>query len=268
MIKLIIEDATINDLTSEQLKFLDWKSLTKTDLDAASTEIISKNCAKLSINMFRHACKTGKVTADAMSTDEWIDFIKENIVYNDDQKAFFGSVQLPYSVVNHFMNMSDRYARNRYVSIIMETQKCIPMDMILADISSSSLSTILRTGSNPALIDYMFSPEGIEIVKRRKFTNDDLAYLTSTEAEKIGLRRKNYTISTKVLSRAGACSDGINYCRRTLKELNVDSIKWDDMIHVLRTNKQICSRAAVHNYISWIIGHSRGVANASEQENA
>lgn len=268
MIKLIIEDATIDNLTSEQLKFLDWKSLTKADVDAASTQIISTNCTKLSVNMFRHACKTGKVTSDAMSPEEWIDFIKENIVYTEDQRPFFSSVQLPYSVVNHFLNMTDRYSRNRYVSILMQTQKCIPMDTILADIDSSTLNAILRTGSNPALIDYMFSPEGVEVLKRRKFTNDDLAYITSTEAEKIGLRRKNYTISPKVLSRAGACSDGINYCRRTLKELNVDSIKWDEMIQVLRTNKQICSRAAVHNYISWIMGHNRGVARASEEVEA
>lgn len=260
MIKLIMENTSINDLTPEQLKYLDWKSVTKSDLENTKPEIISANISKLSPNTFRSVCKMGKVSFDAMKEDEWVDFINEHVRYNDDMEQFFGNLQLPYSLIQKLLN---GYRANSMKNIIYRTQHSVPMDEILKNIDNLNyLNYILRgVDKNDALIDFMFTEEGLAILKTKRSAQlQNLQYLKSTEAEKLGLRVKNHTISPEVLRRAGACSDGINYCRRTLKELGLEKIKWDDMIDILRTNHKIATRPAIYNYVGWIIQSSRNLS--------
>lgn len=264
MIKLIM-DVSINDLTPEQLECLDWKSVTKTDLEDVKPEIISANVDKLSPNTFRAACKMGKITFDVMTEDEWIDFIHGHIRYSDEIEQFFSSVQLPYSIIHKLLHNSNRSSASLR-NAIYSTQKSIPMGEILKNTSTGHLSTVLRgVNKNSALIDYMFTEEGLEILKS-KGSLGNLQYLKSTEAEKLGLRVKNHTISPDILRRAGACSDGINYCRRTLKELELEKIKWDDMIEILRNNHKIASRPAIYNYTSWIIQSSRSISREDHDD--
>ncbi|SOK59335.1 hypothetical protein [Yersinia phage fHe-Yen9-03] len=257
MIKLLM-DVPLSALSTEQLKLLDWKSLNRTDIESVDDEFISANFNKFSTNLVKHLIINGRVTPNVMQHDQWIEFINTQHEIN-----VFKYIQFPYSIINELLenNKSTQFQRK-----IIDTQHSVPIETIINNISPSSLNDMLLSNSNPAVIDYIQTPEGSELLKKRGTgMMNNLNFLTSTEANNMGFVIKNHTISVEVLRRAGACSDGCNYARRILKELNVSHIKWDDAILLIRNSPKLQNRTSIRNYLSWIIESRSRVVRASSE---
>ncbi|AMM44105.1 hypothetical protein FDG95_gp437 [Pectobacterium phage vB_PcaM_CBB] len=251
MIKLCIEDITLNQLEPKLLPFVQWKSLKVSDLEGVSDEIISKYIFQMARPVIKSMIKNKNIDFSHLTDDQWVDLVHE--AYNDDY-SLFDYFQLPYSALMKLLE-SDRNV-NRYASAMAKTQKNMPVQEALRHASNSFLNHILLTNSNPALMDYMFSEEGIAQLKEKRHSQY-LQYLTSEEAKKIGARNiKNRRISPELLRRAGACHNGVSYCSKMLKELNLEQITWDEAIHTIRNNPKLQKRSSLLDYMEWIYQRS------------
>ncbi|AFC21984.1 hypothetical protein GAP32_524 [Cronobacter phage vB_CsaM_GAP32] len=251
MIKLCFEDKTLKDLDANLLPFVQWKSVTVADTEGVPTEVLSKYVFEMAKPVMKSLVKNNRIDLSNLNTKQWIDLIDEA---NRDGYSIFDLVQVPYGVIMEIMNDGTR--RRRHASKIARTQNQMPVELALKHLDTYSIKDVMRTGSNMALLDYMFSDEGVSILKLEHNVNH-FTYVTSAEAAKLGLKIKNRTISTGVLRRAGACSNGMSYCTKILKELNVDSITWDDAIKTIRSNPKLQNRASLFEYMDWIVAHSR-----------
>lgn len=252
MVKLIIEGKKLSDFEPELLKFVEWKSITLDDIDGLSEEIVSKYLPYMSKSVIKHLIKKKQISTLNLSDDEWENLIVECI--NSGFKDIFNYIQIPYSVASKMVNRKNSY----YLNEMLSTQHSIPADVVLKKISGLKLNEILRTNSNPAIIDFMFTKEGIEIFRKRNISS--LTYITSTESKKLGLTTgvpKNRRITPELLRRAGACDAGSSYCTRILKELGVDSITWDEAVMTIRNNPKLQNRPSLMTYMSWIKDNSR-----------
>ncbi|QOI71417.1 hypothetical protein pEaSNUABM50_00556 [Erwinia phage pEa_SNUABM_50] len=264
MIKLILNSTKLSDLTSDQLKFLDWKALSRDDVTESDNEFVVANLNKFSTNLKKHLITSGRINSSAMDHDQWIAFIQEHSYYSSDIDVF-KHVQLPYSVVNQLLTDTS----HRYRSRIVSTQSCVPIEVAIEQVSATEMNDILFSNSNPAIVDFIQTPEGAEAVKKRgKSFLNSLRYLTSAEGERLGVRVRNHTISVEVLRRANACDDGCNYARRILKELDLPSIKWDDAVLRIRNSSKLQGRQALRSYIQWIVESRDRVESAAARVEA
>lgn len=249
MIKLVIEDATLATLDAALIPFVQWKGLKVSDLEGVSEEVLSKNIFKMSTTVIKSLIKNKRISTPKLSDDEWNDLA---IDMHREDKNIFEYVQMPYSALRYILEQN--YGKSRFASYIATTQESFPVQDALECLSASQLNTVLIQNTLPALVDFMFTEEGIEIMKKK----NDLRYvqfLTTEEARKLGLTGnalKNRRISTQLLRRAGACDAGANYCSRILKELKIESITWDEAIVRIRNNPKLQQRNSLISYMNWI----------------
>lgn len=251
MIKLCIEDITLNQLEPKLLPFVQWKSLKVSDLEGVSDEIISKYIFQMARPVMKSLIKNKNINLSHLTDEQWVELVHE--AYNEDY-SLFDYFQLPYSALMKLLE-TDRNV-NRYSTAMAKTQKNLPVQEALRYGSTSFLNNVLLTNSNPALIDYMFSEEGVENLKKKSH-HQYLYYMTSEEAAKIGVRSiKNRRISPELLRRAGACHNGVSYCSKMLKELNLEQITWDEAINTIRNNPKLQKRSSLLEYMEWIYQRS------------
>lgn len=249
MIKLLMKSTKLSELSPELVQYIDWKSLSRDDVNESDNKFVSENFNKFSTNLKKYLISTGSVNSSAMNHDQWIEFIHYLDSTSDDLSTTLKRVQLPYSVVIQVLYSSAQYVVNG----IIRTQPCVPVEFAIKEVSIQALNDILLRNSNPAIVDYIQTPEGAAAVKKRgKTFVNSLRFLTSTESERIGMSSKNFTINSEVLLRVNACSAGRNYARRILKELNLTSITWDDVILHVRNNTKLNNRPSLREYIGWI----------------
>lgn len=249
MIKLCFEDKTLNDIDENLLPFVQWKSLKVSDFENVNSEIISKYIFELARPVMKSLIKAGRVNLSGIDDATWLTLADE--AYYDGYNLF-EIFQLPYSAIANILNNTN--ACNRHASNMAATQVNMPVADAIKHMSTYKISQALLKNSNPALIDFVFSDEGIAIMKTKRI--NDLRYLTTSEAKKLGFETKNRTISPEILRRAGACGNGISYCTKMMKELGVTSIKWDDAILTIRNNPKYQTRSALLEYMEWIYSRS------------
>lgn len=252
-------DTKLKDLNADLLPFVQWKAVTLADLEDAPTEVLSKYVFEMARPVMKALITKKRVDISGISTDEWIGLLDE--CYNSEAYLLSDYVQLPYHVIMTMMETN--YYRNRYGQAFARTQKQMPVEMVLKFLSLHYIGELLRTNSNPGLTDFMFTDEGIAIIKEKMDETSNinhrnfLAYITSEEGEKLGIKVKNITISPELLRRVGACDAGYNYCKKILRELGVERITWDDAVLTIRKDKKLQKRDSLKSYIGWIVENKR-----------
>ena len=249
MIKLVIEDATLATLDAALIPFVQWKGLKVSDLEGVSEEVLSKNMFKMSTPVIKSLIKNKRVSTPSLTDAEWNDLA---IVMHREDKNIFEFVQMPYSALRYIMDQ--HYGANRFANHIAMSQESFPVQDALEHLSISQLNYVLIKNSLHALLDFMFTEEGIAIMKKKNGLHH-LQFTTTDEAHKLGLNGnalKNRRISTQLLRRAGACDAGANYCQRILRELNVESITWNDAIMRIRNSPKLQQRDSLIGYMNWI----------------
>ena len=247
MIKLVIEDKTLADLDAALLPYVSWKSLKLSDLDNVSDSIISDYSYAMNTSVVKSLLKNNRINIKKLSDEHVMDMIENAYMSNFN---IFDYIQLPYHLIKHILD--NDILCNRYATKMADTQSNMPMKDAIKHFYGHSLDGVLYNNSNPALIDYLFSTDGINTYNELKY-KPNINFITSTEAKKLGLNIKNRTINTEVLRRAGACDAGQNYCKKILSELNVESIKWDDAIMMIRNDPKLHNRAKLREYMMWIV---------------
>ena len=247
MIKLQIDDATLATLDPSLLPFVQWKSLRLADFEGVSEEVLSANLFKMAKPVIKSLIKNNRVTTTSITDEQWIEIIDD--AYNNSWNIM-ETVQLPYSVIMFILN--DRRQRDRWSRSMATTQTAMPVTELLQYVDVGGLDNILYHGTNPALAHFMFTDEGLAILKERKINTRYFRSLTSAEFEKVGVRFRNRRISVQLLDRAGACDNGKSYCRKFLNELGLDSITWDEAIVMIRNSKKLQNRPSLYSYVSWV----------------
>lgn len=247
MIKLQMEDATLLTLDSALLPYVQWKSIRLSDLEGVDNEVLNTYLFKMSKPLIKSLIKNKRANPKNCTTEQWIEIL-EHAYYNEGWDIL-SDVQMPYNVIQDIVN--NQIQLRRYGSRIARSQDAIPVVDALKLIDIGDLNKLLFNSLNPAIRHFMFTDEGIEIIKSRNFTKG-LQYLTTEEFNKLGYSIKNRTISTKSLNRADACDAGMKYCRDVLRELNRDSITWDEAIQEIRTNTNLRKRSHLLTYMDWV----------------
>lgn len=249
MIKLVIEDATLATLDAALIPFVQWKGLKVSDLEGVSEEVLSKNLFKMSTPVIKSLIKNKRISTPTLTDAEWEELAVD--MYRED-KNIFEFVQMPYSALRYILDKP--YSSGRFAQHIANTQESFPVQDALEIMSVGNINHNLITNKLPALTDFMFTPEGIEIMKKKGNLNY-IQFTTTEESRKLGLQGnalKNRRISTALLRRAGACDAGANYCRRILSELGVESITWNEAIHRIRSTPKLQTRDSLISYMNWI----------------
>lgn len=249
MIKLVIEDATLATLDAALIPFVQWKGLKVSDLEGVSEEVLSKNMFKMSTPVIKSLIKNKRVSTPALTDAEWEELA---IDMHREDKNIFEFVQMPYSALRYITNQ--HYGAIRFANHIAMSQESFPVQDALEHLNTGQLNLILIKNSLPALLDFMFTDEGIAIMKKKNGLQN-LHFTTTEESRKLGLQGnalKNRRISTQLLRRSGACDSGASYCQRILRELNVESITWNDAIMRIRNSPKLQQRDSLLGYMSWI----------------
>lgn len=258
MLKLILPDAKITDLTEEQLQYLHWGSLTKDDVLECSTDFLNTNFSKLSTNLKKHLIMNKRIDANALTEHEWKIYIREYSHYSCDMDVF-QYIQFPYSLNSYFIESS------MYITRIAATQKAIPIEYAANRLSIDDLNTIFFYNTNPALIDFVCSEYYNKDGSRKMW--DELYFLTSEEGKALGVDIPNITISNNHLAAADACGSGLSYVRKVLKELQISEITWDDAIIKIRNSTKLQNNANTYEYMKWI-SRKRKVLQRIQSRNA
>jgi hypothetical protein len=259
MIKLQIEDATLSTLDPSLLPHVQWKSIRVSDLEGVDKEILNKYLFKMSTPVVKSLLKNSRVQPDNMDIEEWKQVLTSAY---DDGWNILKVLQLPYDVIQAVLE--DSYLNRRYGERMAETQLSLPVADGLKLLNSNSFNNMIISGSNPALRHFMFTDEGIEIIKKRgDGIVSRLRYLTTEEYAKFNVTFKNRTINPQVLRRANACSDGQRYCRLVLKELGRDSITWNEAMIELRVNPTLRKRSSLMMYVDWVYERSSTLESAN-----
>lgn len=253
MIKLQIEDATLQTLDKALLPHVQWKSIRICDLEGVDTEILNTYLFKMSKPIIKSLIKNNRATPTNLNTEQWLEIL-ENAYYQDGWNVL-DTVQMPYHVINEILS-NNRNAR-RFGSQIACTQDSIPVLDAIKLLDWREFNEILISSRNPAIRHFMFTDEGLAVLKSRTDVTRNLRYLTTEEFRKIGRDFKNRTISARALNRAGACDAGQRYCRDVLTELNRTTITWDEAIHEIRTNPTLRKRSHLLHYMDWIYERSQ-----------
>lgn len=253
MIKLQIEDATLVTLDKALLPHVQWKSIRIGDLEGVDTEVLNTYLFKMSKPIIKSLIKNKRVNPTNLSTDQWVEIL--DVAYYQDGWDVLADVQMPYNVIREILD-NNRLVR-RFGSQIARSQDAIPVVEALKLLDWRDFNEVLISSRNPAIRHFMFTDEGLAILKNRTEVTRNLRYLTTEEFRKIGRDFKNRTISTRALNRAGACDAGQRYCRDVLVELNRTSITWDEAIHEIRTNPVLRKRTHLLHYMDWIYERSQ-----------
>lgn len=255
MIKLCIEDATLATLDPALLPFVQWKGLKVSDMEGVSEEVISQNLFKMNSSVIKSLVKNNRVQVTNLTNEQWYELTTE---MHQSGTNIFDIVQMPYRALKYILEQN--YAKNRYALAIARTQQSLPVQDALGILDISSLNEVLYTNSTPALVDYMFTEEGIKVLKDKNSSVTNLIFITTDEAKKLGLTGKNAqrnrTIDPRILRRAGACDAGSNYCNRILKELGVERITWNEAIMAIRNSPKLQNRDSLRGYMNWIRNNS------------
>jgi len=254
MIKLCIEDATLATLDPALIPFVQWKGLKVSDLEGVSDEVISQNLFKMNSSVIKSLVKNNRVQVTNLTNEQWYDLTTD--MYQSDTNIF-DMVQLPYRALKYILEQT--YAKNRYGTAIASTQHSMPVQDSLEILGMSSLNEVLYTNSIPALVDYMFTEEGMKVLKNKGSGLSNLIFVTTDEASKLGLSGsslRNRKIDPNILRRAGACDAGSNYCSRILKELGVERITWNEAIMTIRNSPKLQKRDSLRGYMNWIRNNS------------
>jgi len=253
MIKLQIEDATLLTLDKALLPHVQWKSIRICDLEGVDTEVLNTYLFKMSKPIIKSLIKNKRANPTNLSTDQWVELLET--AYYQDGWNVLADIQMPYTVIKDILG-NNRTAR-RFGSQIACTQDAVPVTEALKLLDWREFNDVLISSRNPAIRHFMFTDEGLAILKTRNDVTRNLRYLTTEEFRKIGRDFKNRTISTRALNRAGACDAGQRYCRDVLVELNRNSITWDEAIHEIRTNPVLRKRTHLLHYMDWIYERSQ-----------
>lgn len=253
MIKLHIEDATLSTLDPSLLPHVQWKSIRVGDLEGVSTEILNKYLFNMSNPVIKSLLKNKRVQTENLTIDQWKDVLTS--AYNEGWNIL-QLFQLPYDAIQAVLE--DNYLNHWYSSSIAETQLALPVTDALKMLNANSFNNMIVSGSNPALRHFMFTDEGVAIIKSRQRDGivRRLRYLTTEEFAKFNVSFKNRTITPTILRRANACTDGQRYCRQVLTELGRDSITWDEAMIELRVNPALRKRSSLMQYVDWVYDRS------------
>lgn len=254
MIKLQIENATLNTLDKTLLPHVQWKSIRICDLEGVDSEVLNTYLLKMSTPVIKSLFKNKRVTPTNLSTQQWIEILE---TYYQDDWNLLDSVQLPYTVIQEILS-NERNAR-RFGSQIASTQNSLPVVEAIKLMDIDGFHDTLTTSCNLAIRHFMFTDEGLDIMEKRNNITRNLIYLTTEEFRKLGRHFKNRTISTRSLNRAGACDTGQRYCRDVLAELNRTSITWDEAILEIRNNPNLRKRDKLLHYMNWIYDRSQNL---------
>lgn len=259
MIKLQIEDATLLTLDKALLPHVQWKSIRICDLEGVDTEVLNTYLFKMSKPIIKSLIKNKRANPTNLSTEQWVEIME--VAYYQDGWDVLADVQMPYSVIREILD-NNRLAR-RFGSQIARSQDAIPVAEALKLLEWREFNDILISSRNPAIRHFMFTDEGLAILKSRSDNIiRNLRYLTTEEFAKIGRQFRNRSISVRALNRAGACDAGQRYCRDVLAELNRTSITWNEAVHEIRTNPVLRKRTHLLHYMDWIYERSEYLEEA------
>jgi hypothetical protein len=252
MIKLQIEDATLQTLDKALLPHVQWKSIRIGDLEGVDAEILNTYLFKMAKPVIKSLIKNKRAVPSNLSTEQWLELLQ---ISQYEDWDLLSAVQMPYRVIREILD--NEYNRRNYGRAIASTQDSVPVVEALGLMNYHDLNNILCTNSNPAIKHFIFTDEGIAIMKKRHDVVRSLRYLTTEEFQKLGRTFKNRTINPRVLNRAGACDSGQNYCREVLRELGRTSITWDEAIQEIRSNPTLRKRNSLMSYMDWIYDRSQ-----------
>ncbi len=251
MIKLQIEDATLVTLDKALLPHVQWKSIRVGDLEGVDSEVLNTYLFKMSKPVIKSLIKNKRVNPSSLDNDQWVEVLEN--AYQEGWDVL-SDVQMPYSAIRHIME--NHRMRNRYGQQIARTQDRVPVAEALKVMDANTLNNVMFNNSNPALIHFMFTDEGLTILKSRANVIRHLRYLSTEEFAKVGRSFRNRRVSPAILRRASACDTGQRYCRDVLRSLNRDSITWNEAIQELRTNPVLRKRDSLSHYMDWVYERS------------
>lgn len=254
MIKLLMSDVNLHELDEEQLKFLDWASLTSKDVTETSDEFLKTNFLKFPLNLKKYLITHGKIDSTVMSDKEWVPFI----ITNNFLGSYYGGLNIfKYIQFNATLLRKLSEAGSQYTRAMAGTQYQAPVDKIVEEVDM--VNAALRLG-NMAVLDFIAESikKGNPVLSPHKLRH--LHMLRTDEAEKLGLKYKDFRLSLRILKRVGACTGGQAFFRARLKDLGLlpdAQITWNRIIDEIRQNENWRNKDSFNNYFNWLISRRR-----------